>query len=61
MSRLRARCPGCRTLTAVAVGSRYECHVCGRVYPVGLVRVPRAWGAGGGCGHGSHGSRLART
>ena len=47
MSRLRARCPGCRTLTAVAVGSRYECHVCGRVYAVGLVRVPRAWGAGG--------------
>ena len=47
MSRLRARCPGCRTLTAVAVGSRYECHVCGRVYAAGLVRVPRAWGAGG--------------
>ncbi len=47
MSRLRARCPDCGTLTAVAVGSRYECHVCGRVYAAGLVRVPRAWGAGG--------------
>ena len=47
MSRLRARCPDCDTLTAVAVGSRYECHVCGRVYAAGLVRVPRAWGAGG--------------
>jgi len=47
MSRLRARCPDCGTLTAVAVSSRYECHVCGRVYAAGLVRVPRAWGAGG--------------
>ncbi len=47
MSRLRARCPDCRTLTAVAVGFRYECHVCGRVYAAGLVRVPRAWGTGG--------------
>ena len=26
---------------------RYECHVCGRVFAAGLVRVPRAWGAGG--------------
>lgn len=47
MSRLRARCPDCRTLTAVAVGPRYECHVCGRLYAAGLVRVPRAWGSGG--------------
>lgn len=47
MSRLRARCPACSTLTAVAVGSRYECHVCGRVFAAGLVRVPRAWGTGG--------------
>ncbi len=47
MSRLRARCPHCRTLTAVALGDRYECHACGRGYDAGLVRVPRAWGSGG--------------
>ena len=47
MSRLRAKCPFCRTLTAVAVGPDYECHSCGRTYPAGLVRVPRAWGDGG--------------
>jgi arginase len=48
MSRLRARCPDCRTLTAVALGSEYECHACGRAFGAGLVRVPRAWGSGGG-------------
>ena len=47
MSRLRARCPDCRTLTAVALGPDYECHSCGRVFHAGLVRVPRAWGDGG--------------
>jgi arginase len=47
MSRLRARCPYCRTLTAVAVGPGYECHVCGRTFAAGLVRVPRAWGEDG--------------
>ncbi|HSK16590.1 MAG TPA: arginase family protein [Gaiellaceae bacterium] len=48
MSRLRARCPDCRTLTAVALGGGdYECHSCGRVFKAGLVRVPRAWGEGG--------------
>jgi arginase len=47
VSRLRARCPDCRTLTAVAVGEGYECHSCGRGYGAGLVRVPRAWGDGG--------------
>ncbi|MDQ4082352.1 MAG: hypothetical protein M3123_05625, partial [Actinomycetota bacterium] len=47
MSRLRARCPDCRTLTAVAVGPEYECHSCGRCFGAGLVRVPRAWGDGG--------------
>jgi arginase len=47
MSRLRARCPYCRTLTAVAVGTGYECHVCGRTFAAGLVRVPRAWGEDG--------------
>jgi arginase len=47
VSRLRAKCPDCRTLTAVAVGAEYECHSCGRVFAAGLVRVPRAWGAGG--------------
>ena len=48
MSRLRARCPACRTLTAVALAEgEYECHSCGRAFPAALVRVPRAWGAGG--------------
>ena len=47
MSRLRARCPDCRTLTAVALGPGYECHVCGRTFAAGLVRVPRAWGEDG--------------
>jgi arginase len=47
MSRLRARCPHCRTLTAVALGEAYECHACGRSFQAGLVRVPRAWGEGG--------------
>ena len=47
MSLLRARCPDCRTLTAVAVDDGYECHSCGRSFRAGLVRVPRAWGDGG--------------
>jgi arginase len=47
VSRLRARCPDCRTFTAVALGPEYECHACGRTFAAGLVRVPRAWGDGG--------------
>ena len=47
MSSLRARCPDCKTLTAVAVDGQYECHACGREFAAGLVRVPRAWGKGG--------------
>jgi arginase len=47
VSLLRARCPSCRTLTAVAVDDGYECHACGRSFSAGLVRVPRAWGDGG--------------
>ena len=47
MSALRARCPHCRTLTAVAFEDVYECHSCGASFTAGLVRVPRAWGAGG--------------
>ena len=48
MSRLRAKCPDCNTLTAVALeAGEYECHSCGNTFPAGLVRVPRAWGAGG--------------
>ena len=47
MSRLRAKCPECKTYTAVALGPEYECHVCGRTFSAGLVRVPRAWGEGG--------------
>lgn len=47
MSTLRARCPDCRTLTAVAVGTEYQCHACGREFASGLVRVPTAWGKDG--------------
>jgi arginase family enzyme len=47
VSTLRARCPDCRTLTAVAIGPDYQCHSCGREFAAGLVRVPRAWGNGG--------------
>lgn len=47
MSRLRAKCPDCKTYTAVALGPEYECHSCGRVYLAGMVRVPQAWGEGG--------------
>jgi arginase len=47
VSRLRARCPDCRTFTAVAIGPGYECHSCGREYGAGMVRVPQAWGEGG--------------
>jgi hypothetical protein len=46
-SALRARCPDCRTSTAVAIGAEYRCHSCGREFLAGLTRVPRAWGAGG--------------
>ena len=47
MSVLRAKCPDCRTLTAVALGDGYQCHSCGREFGAGLVRVPNAWGTGG--------------
>jgi len=47
VSSLRARCPDCRTFTAVAMGPGYECHACGREFAAGLVRVPRAWGDDG--------------
>jgi len=47
VSALRARCPDCHTLTAVAIGDEYQCHSCGREFTAGLVRVPRAWGDGG--------------
>jgi arginase family enzyme len=47
VSLLRARCPSCRSLTAVAIDEGYECHACGRSFAAGLVRVPRAWGDGG--------------
>ena len=47
MSKLRAKCPDCRTYTAVAIGSEYQCHACGREFAAGLIRVPRAWGDGG--------------
>jgi arginase family enzyme len=44
---MRAKCPECRVYTAVALGPEYECHVCGRTFAAGLVRVPRAWGRHG--------------
>jgi len=44
VSALRAKCPTCHTLTAVAIGPDYQCHACGREFAAGLVRVPRAWG-----------------
>jgi arginase family enzyme len=47
VSALRAKCPSCRTLTAVAIGPEYECHSCGRTFAAGMIRVPRAWGDGG--------------
>jgi len=47
MSRLRAKCPDCKTYTAVALGPDYECHACGRGFHCGMVRVPQAWGDGG--------------
>jgi arginase len=47
VSTLRARCPYCRTLTAVAFDDVYECHSCGASFAAGLVRVPRAFGTGG--------------
>jgi len=47
VSRLRAKCPHCKTFTAVALGTEYQCHACGREFAAGLVRVPRAWGDGG--------------
>ena len=47
VSALRARCPNCRTFTAVAIGDGYECHSCGSTFAAGLVRVPAAWGSGG--------------
>jgi arginase len=47
MSRLRAKCPDCKTFTAVALGPDYECHACGRNFAAGMVRVPQAWGDGG--------------
>jgi arginase family enzyme len=47
VSTLRARCPDCRTLTAVAIDTEYQCHACGREFASGLVRVPTAWGKDG--------------
>jgi arginase family enzyme len=47
VSRLRAKCPDCKTFTAVALGPEYQCHACGREFAAGLVRVPRAWGKDG--------------
>ena len=48
MSALRARCPDCRTLTAVAIGPEYQCHSCGREFAAGLLRVARGCAVHGG-------------
>ena len=47
MSTLRARCPECRTLTAVAVDDGYECHACARAFSAGLVRACHDLSEGG--------------
>lgn len=47
MSTLRAKCPDCRTLTAVAFDDEYQCHSCGREFAAGLIRVRSAFGDGG--------------
>jgi arginase family protein len=47
VSALRAKCPDCRTLTAVALDGDYQCHSCGREFAAGLLRVRSAWGVGG--------------
>ena len=47
MSSLRARCPNCRTFTAVAVGDGYECHRCGRSVRGRARARAAAWGEGG--------------
>jgi hypothetical protein len=39
VSTLRAKCPDCHTLTAVAIGGDYQCHSCGREFGAGLVLV----------------------
>jgi hypothetical protein len=39
VSRLRARCPDCRALTAVALGAEYQCHACGRAFAAATLRV----------------------
>jgi hypothetical protein len=59
LSALRAKCPDCRTLTAVAIGPDYQCHACGREFAAGLLRVPRAWGGSGGGGSGDDGEAMA--
>ena len=48
MSSLGARCPTCRTFTAVGIDAGYECHRCGPIVRGGS-RAPRptAWGSGG--------------
>lgn len=42
MSRLRARCPDCGGLTAVALLPGYECHACGRAFAAAVVRIEPA-------------------
>ena len=46
VSRLRARCPDCRTFTAVAIGPGYECHACGREFGAGPGARPAGLGRG---------------
>ena len=53
MSALRARCPDCRTLTAVAIGPEYQCHSCG----ARVRRRARPRPSGVGVGRGDDGRR----
>jgi hypothetical protein len=39
VSRLRARCPDCGGLTAVALSPGYECHACGRAFAAAVMRI----------------------
>ena len=47
MSRLRAKCPDCKTFTAVALGPEYECHSCGRAFAPGSCASRRRGGRAG--------------
>ena len=57
----RAKCPDCRTNTAVAIGPDYECHSCGRAFAPAssACRGPGVAPTGAGDGRGGGGARAA--